>query len=68
MRETQQTGVFQQPVREYFRSGVKTDGVKKKAGPITPVPGGEGPITIAMLMMNTATAAKPAAGIRSYGE
>lgn len=52
--------------REYFRSGVKIDGVKEKAGLITPVPGGVG-LTIAMLMMNTAKAAKPAAGIRSYG-
>jgi 5,10-methylene-tetrahydrofolate dehydrogenase/methenyl tetrahydrofolate cyclohydrolase len=67
MRETQQMGVFQQPVREYFRSGVETDGVKEKAGLITPVPGRVAPITIAMLMMNTAKAAKPAAGIRSYG-
>jgi len=52
--------------REYFRSGVKIDGVKEKAGLITPVPGVVG-LTIAMLMMNTAKAAKPAAGIRSYG-
>ena len=52
--------------REYFRSGVETDGVKEKAGLITPVPGGVG-LTIAMLMMNTAKAAQPAAGIRSYG-
>jgi 5,10-methylene-tetrahydrofolate dehydrogenase/methenyl tetrahydrofolate cyclohydrolase len=67
MKETQQTGVFQQPVREYFRSGVKTGGVKEKAVPITPVPSGVAPITIAMLMMNTVKAAKPSAGIRSYG-
>jgi len=46
---------------------VKTGGVKEKAGLITPVPGGAAPIAIAMLMMNTAKAAKPAAGIRSYG-
>jgi 5,10-methylene-tetrahydrofolate dehydrogenase/methenyl tetrahydrofolate cyclohydrolase len=52
--------------REYFRSGVETDGVKEKAGLIPPVPGGVG-LTIAMLMMNTAKAAKPAARIRSYG-
>ena len=52
--------------REYFRSGVKIDGVKEKAGLITPVPCVVG-LTIAMLMMNTAKAAKPAAGIRSYG-
>jgi 5,10-methylene-tetrahydrofolate dehydrogenase/methenyl tetrahydrofolate cyclohydrolase len=53
--------------REYFRSGVKTDGVKEKAGLITPVPGGVDPMTIVMLMLNTAKAAKPAAGIRLYG-
>lgn len=53
--------------REYFRSGVETDSVKKKAGLITPVPGGVGPMTIVMLMMNTVKAAKPAAGIKSYG-
>jgi methylenetetrahydrofolate dehydrogenase (NADP+)/methenyltetrahydrofolate cyclohydrolase len=32
--------------------------VKEKAAAITPVPGGVGPMTIAMLMMNTLTAAK----------
>ena len=54
--------------REYFRSGVKTDGVKEKACLITPVPGGVGPMTIVMLMMNIVKAAKLAAGIRSYGK
>jgi len=54
--------------KEYVRSGVKTDGVKEKAVLIMPVPGGVGPMTIVMLMMNTVKAAKPAAGIRSYGE
>lgn len=34
-----------------------------KAGYITPVPGGVGPMTIAMLMRNTLTAAKKKAGI-----
>lgn len=33
-------------------------GVKKKAGYITPVPGGVGPMTVAMLMKNTIIAAK----------
>lgn len=33
-------------------------GVKKKAGYITPVPGGVGPMTVAMLMKNTVIAAK----------
>ncbi|MDE7104843.1 MAG: bifunctional methylenetetrahydrofolate dehydrogenase/methenyltetrahydrofolate cyclohydrolase FolD [Ruminococcus sp.] len=35
----------------------------EKAGYITPVPGGVGPMTIAMLMKNTLTAAKQQAGI-----
>ena len=34
------------------------DAVKEKASAITPVPGGVGPMTIAMLMQNTLTAAK----------
>lgn len=37
---------------------VDYDAVEKKAGYITPVPGGVGPMTIAMLMRNTLTAAK----------
>jgi methylenetetrahydrofolate dehydrogenase (NADP+)/methenyltetrahydrofolate cyclohydrolase len=37
--------------------------VKEKAKAITPVPGGVGPMTITMLMLNTARAAKIAAGI-----
>lgn len=37
---------------------VDFDSVSKKAGYITPVPGGVGPMTIAMLMKNTLTAAK----------
>lgn len=37
--------------------------VKEKAGLITPVPGGVGPMTIIMLMKNTVKAAKMAAGI-----
>lgn len=37
---------------------VKFDEVEPKAGYITPVPGGVGPMTIAMLMKNTLTAAK----------
>lgn len=32
--------------------------VKKKAGFITPVPGGVGPMTVAMLLKNTLLAAK----------
>jgi methylenetetrahydrofolate dehydrogenase (NADP+) / methenyltetrahydrofolate cyclohydrolase len=37
--------------------------VKEKASAITPVPGGVGPMTITMLMLNTLKAAKLAAGI-----
>ena len=37
---------------------VDFDSVKEKAAAITPVPGGVGPMTIAMLMQNTLTAAK----------
>lgn len=39
---------------------VDFDSVEKVAGAITPVPGGVGPMTIAMLMRNTLTAAKRA--------
>jgi methylenetetrahydrofolate dehydrogenase (NADP+)/methenyltetrahydrofolate cyclohydrolase len=42
---------------------VDFDGVKEKAKAITPVPGGVGPMTITMLMMNTVRAAKIAAGL-----
>lgn len=44
---------------------VDFDSVKEKAGMITPVPGGVGPMTITMLMANTLKAAKIAAGIKS---
>ena len=42
---------------------VDFDTVKEKAKAITPVPGGVGPMTITMLMMNTLKAAKLAAGV-----
>jgi len=42
---------------------VDFEAVKEKAGLITPVPGGVGPMTITMLMMNTVKAARLAAGI-----
>ncbi len=41
---------------------VDFDGVKEKASAITPVPGGVGPMTITMLMLNTLQAAKFAIG------
>jgi len=43
---------------------VDFEGVKEKASAITPVPGGVGPMTITMLMMNTVKAAKLHAGIQ----
>ncbi len=42
---------------------VDFDAVKEKASAITPVPGGVGPMTIAMLMQNTLTAAKKQNGL-----
>ncbi len=42
---------------------VDFESAKEKASYITPVPGGVGPMTIAMLMKNTLTAAKKQAGI-----
>ena len=42
---------------------VDFDAVKEKAKAITPVPGGVGPMTITMLMVNTVRAAKLAAGL-----
>ena len=42
---------------------VDFDAIKEKAKAITPVPGGVGPMTITMLMMNTVKAAKVAAGL-----
>jgi methylenetetrahydrofolate dehydrogenase (NADP+)/methenyltetrahydrofolate cyclohydrolase len=42
---------------------VDFEAVKEKAKAITPVPGGVGPMTITMLMMNTVRAAKIAAGL-----
>ena len=40
---------------------VEFDEAKKKASWITPVPGGVGPMTVAMLMKNTVLAAEKAA-------
>jgi len=42
---------------------VDFEGIKEKAAAITPVPGGVGPMTITMLMLNTLKAAKVAAKI-----
>jgi len=44
---------------------VDFDAVKEKAAAITPVPGGVGPMTVTMLLMNTIEAAEKKAGITS---
>jgi methylenetetrahydrofolate dehydrogenase (NADP+)/methenyltetrahydrofolate cyclohydrolase len=41
---------------------VAFEGVKEVAGAITPVPGGVGPMTVALLLQNTLVAARRAAG------
>ena len=41
------------------------DAIKEKAEAITPVPGGVGPMTVTMLLMNTVEAAETKAGITS---
>src|SRR2546423_297056 len=48
---------------EGLRGDVDFDEVVEKAGLITPVPGGVGPMTIAMLLRNTVSAARMQAGI-----
>jgi methylenetetrahydrofolate dehydrogenase (NADP+)/methenyltetrahydrofolate cyclohydrolase len=45
-----------------LKGDVQFGAVADKAGLITPVPGGVGPMTIAMLLRNTVTAAKLVAG------
>ena len=45
-----------------LRGDVDFDAVREVAAKITPVPGGVGPMTIAMLMLNTVRAAEMAAG------
>jgi methylenetetrahydrofolate dehydrogenase (NADP+)/methenyltetrahydrofolate cyclohydrolase len=42
---------------------VDFDAVKEKAGAITPVPGGVGPMLVTMLMLSTVESAKTAAGV-----
>jgi methylenetetrahydrofolate dehydrogenase (NADP+)/methenyltetrahydrofolate cyclohydrolase len=44
---------------------VDFEGVKQKASYITPVPGGVGPMTVTMLLVNTVTSAERAAGVIS---
>jgi methylenetetrahydrofolate dehydrogenase (NADP+) / methenyltetrahydrofolate cyclohydrolase len=47
---------------EGLRGDVDFDSVKEKASAITPVPGGVGPLTVAMLLRNTVSAAQRRAG------
>jgi methylenetetrahydrofolate dehydrogenase (NADP+) / methenyltetrahydrofolate cyclohydrolase len=49
--------------KRILRGDVDFDAVKEKASMISPVPGGVGPMTITMLMLNTLKAAKIAAGL-----
>ena len=49
--------------KRILEGDVDFESVSEKASKITPVPGGVGPMTITMLMMNTVRAAKVAAGI-----
>ena len=44
---------------------VDFEGVKQKASYITPVPGGVGPMTVTMLLVNTITSAERSAGVLS---
>ena len=54
---------------EFARKGyllvgdVHAPSVRERAGALTPVPGGVGPLTIAMLMSNTVSAAERTAGL-----
>ena len=58
---------------EFTRKGyllvgdVHAPSVRERAGALTPVPGGVGPLTIAMLMSNTVSAAEAAAGSSRAG-
>jgi methylenetetrahydrofolate dehydrogenase (NADP+) / methenyltetrahydrofolate cyclohydrolase len=47
-----------------LRGDVQFEAVREQAGWLTPVPGGVGPMTIAMLLRNTLTAATLQAGLR----
>ncbi|PYV16596.1 MAG: bifunctional methylenetetrahydrofolate dehydrogenase/methenyltetrahydrofolate cyclohydrolase [Acidobacteria bacterium] len=61
------------PLRQLAEKGqvlvgdVQPEDVKERAGAYTPVPGGVGPLTIAMLMANTVRAARQRRGMRAPG-
>lgn len=56
-------GISEKTGKAILAGDVDFDEVSQKAGFITPVPGGVGPMTITMLMKNTVLAAKAAAGL-----
>jgi len=56
-------GMNEKTGKAILKGDVDYDKAKEIAGKITPVPGGVGPMTIAMLMKNTLTSAKLSMGI-----
>ncbi len=60
---TVRVGISETTGKAILRGDVDFDAVREIAGKITPVPGGVGPMTIAMLMKNTVNSAKRALGI-----
>ena len=56
-------GISEKTGKAILAGDVDFDAVSQRAGWITPVPGGVGPMTITMLMKNTVMAAKVAAGL-----
>lgn len=56
-------GMNEKTGKAILKGDVDYDRAKEIAGKITPVPGGVGPMTIAMLMKNTLTSAKLSMGI-----
>ncbi len=56
-------GINQETGKAILKGDVDFDAARKIAGKITPVPGGVGPMTIAMLMKNTLRSAKRALGV-----
>jgi len=56
-------GMNEKTGKAILKGDVDFDKAKEIAGKITPVPGGVGPMTIAMLMKNTLTSAKKSYGV-----
>ncbi len=57
-------GVNEKTGKAILRGDVDFEAARKIAGKITPVPGGVGPMTIAMLMKNTLRSARESLGIK----